>query len=544
MDARARLIEDRSVDRLWARDTSLFADDPEVQKRVAKRLGWLGLSSRAQAVVDDARHLGGIMAESNIRDILLLGMGGSSLAPLVMSRILPSSSSAPKLTVVDTSSPRVVQSLLDELDPKQSALLVASKSGSTIEPLSLYSVFRQWLDGALGPTAAGFRCIALTDRGTSLEELARAEGFRDTVTTPSDVGGRYSALSAFGLFPVTLAGIDAGLVADRASVMEAACQGPVEQNPGALLAAWMIDAHAEGRDKLTLVASDRLRPFGMWVEQLVAESTGKSGMGFLPVSHAEDSPARAGETDRLFAVVRLRADDELADWAASARTIGPVHEIVLEDVFDIGAEFVRWEVATALAGSLMGIDPFDEPNVTEAKNKTEAILEGASAPLEFDLEIADTRLACANATCPHDATSLADAIAESVATIKPGEFLAVLAYVPEDDPGLPALRASLERLSQVRRFATVVQVGPRYLHSTGQLHKGGPGNGVFFVFTESEQPMVDIPGKPYTMADLFKAQAGGDMATLSERGRRVVMIESASGIGELGAAFDTLSADD
>ncbi|GAB4278559.1 MAG: hypothetical protein Kow0056_10960 [Coriobacteriia bacterium] len=551
MDALGRLEAVDAVERLWRRDATLFSDDPRVQAEVAPWMGWLGLAGSADGSVDECLEVVREMP-GGIENVVLLGMGGSSLASLVMCLTLPSVSDAPRLRVLDTSSPRAVDATMRECDPGSSAFIVASKSGGTIEPNSLYAVFREWMERHLGRGDAGRRFFAITDPGSPLESLARDEGFAATLLAPPDIGGRYSALSVFGLLPAIMTRLDARSLLARAVTMEEACRQDARENPGALLASWLADRHGEGRDKVTLVTSDGLASFGLWVEQLMAESTGKSGTGLIPIIETDPTLPTGYGSDRAVVVVRFGDDDALAGWAADVAAQTPVHEITLRDPYDLGAEFVRWEVAIALSGFLLGINPFDQPNVAEAKEVTSRVLSGEQPRLELTLDLGRARAATANIAygvsalgsttargeAVESAGGLSSLATSVVGSLAEGDYLAVLSFVSGDDangPLVPAVRSVSRRTGK----AAVVELGPRYLHSTGQLHKGGPDSGVFLIVTVSDQPRIAVPGQPYGLADLFRAQAEGDFLTLASHGRRVAFVElpSEDDIGELAAAF-------
>lgn len=539
MKAIERLVEADAVERLLARDASLFTDDVDTRIAVGQRLGWLDLASKAPARFPLLANLASALREEGATDLLLLGMGGSSLAPLVMSHIIGNAAGYPRLHVLDTTSPIAVSKLLQTLDPAGVFVIVASKSGTTIEPLSLYAIVRGWLDDALGRPAAGRRCIVITDPGSPLEKLRQKEVMRLTLSAPPTVGGRYSALTLFGLAPAALTGIDVEALVARASVMEAACKSSPEQNPGAQLAAWIADGHAEGRDKLTIVASPALRPFGLWVEQLIAESLGKDGKGVVPVVETALPDAAAYGPDRLVAVVRLAADGSLAKWAKSAGAGHDVFELVLEDGLDLGAEFVRWEFATALAGFLLGVNPFDEPNVAEAKAATNDILSGSASAPRACCDLDGTWITFAGALAQPEPlpASRIDACRRWLASARPGDYFALLAYVPDD----AAYREPLDHAAAALRDATgmpvCVEIGPRYLHSTGQLHKGGPDTGVFLLVTARDRTDFLIPGQRFTLAALHRAQAEGDLVTLARHGRRAMRLDLPSGGAETIAAL-------
>jgi Phosphoglucose isomerase len=524
MEGLRRLRMESAVTRLWERDATLFSDDPEVQAVDAERFGWLGLSARAAVDAVALAPLAGELIAAGITDIVLLGMGGSSLAPLVMSRILgPLTGAGTRLHVLDTTSPTGLAMVQDRLVPGNTLVIVASKSGTTIEPLSLYSVFRTWMDATHGDEA-GAHFIAITDPGSNLERLAGEQGFSAVFHAPADVGGRYSALTAFGTVPAGLIGIDVADLARRAAVMEAACRNEVDDNPGAQLAAYIGNGHSEGRDKLTIVCSDRIASFGLWAEQLVAESSGKMGLGALPVLDGPDADPGLYGDDRLVVTLTVEGDASLDAYRAKLRPDTPRLEIALADEHDIAGEFVRWEVATALACFLIGVEPFDQPNVAVAKKATDDILAGRIVAPAKTCEDGDIEVTILTPDVPA-ACSAADAVRALLGGSRPGDYLAILAYLPDDPDLIAPLRDAVTSMSAARRIAVTLEIGPRYLHSTGQLHKGGPATGRYLFITTRDETGPSIPGKPFTLAQLHRAQAEGDLATLVALGRPAVRLD-------------------
>lgn len=521
MDARTRLTEMRAVERLAELDAGLFAE-PAV---AAERLGWIGLPARAAAGAAALSDLAEQVRGGAITDVVLLGMGGSSLAPLVLSRVIGNATGSPTLHVLDSTNPVQVDTLLKRLWPASTLAIVSSKSGATIEPLSLAAIFRSWMDPLLDE-AAGLHFVAITDPGSPLEAYAAQHGFAAVFHAPADVGGRYAALTPFAMVPAALIGIDTGALAARGLACEDACRVDDEANPGAALAAWLVDAYESGRDKLTIVASEPYAPFGLWVEQLVAESTGKDGRGLLPVlEDAPGNPAAHGR-DRLVFVLRTPKDDSLAALPSWLPSDTPVLEVVLDDPYDLGAEFVRWEWAIALFSAAVGIEPFDQPNVAVAKAATDAILSGerrAPAPDLHQGQIAITADLAAGAHS--EVSSLASALEFLLAGADPDDYLALLAYLPEDEQLLAPLYDACAAVAASRRMAVTFEIGPRYLHSTGQYHKGGPATGRFLVVTSRDEVGPTVPGKPYTLAQLHRAQAEGDFVTLAGAGRPVVRVD-------------------
>lgn len=546
MDALQRLVDARAVDRLNARDATLFAGAANLDD-VSQRLGWIGLAEKASALTPALAEVATRLVKEGVTDVVLLGMGGSSLAPLVMARVFGQASGMPALHVLDTTSPVQIERLMGQLDPQRTVFIVASKSGTTVEPLSLYAIFRDWAENALGSERVSHRFYAVTDPGTPLESLAQSEGFEQVWSAPPDVGGRFSALSVFGLVPAALAGVDLDGLLLQAQRMETACREVAEDtNPACQLAAFIVDAIEAGRDKLTFVASPDLAPFGLWIEQLLAESTGKQGKGVVPVLEYAPTPVTAYAEDRAVVVLRQRGDEEILGLIEALPEGTPVLELHADQPGALGAEFVRWEYATALVGHLLGIDPFDQPNVAEAKEATAAILGGSQAvpAAQFDVDGASVTFAGSlKQLAPSQAPgSLPDALAPAIDALRPGDYLAVLAYMPEDAPLLNALGAALAAVSGGTGNAGVLQLGPRYLHSTGQLHKGGPDEGLFIVMTARDITDLPVPGRPFTLSELHRAQAEGDLATLAAHGRRVLRVDLPEGGDSVMAFSDALAA--
>jgi glucose-6-phosphate isomerase len=441
------------------------------------------------------------LISSGTTDVVLLGMGGSSLAALVLSRTFGSAPDAPVVHVLDTTSPRQTTTLIDSLVPATTLVIVASKSGTTAEPLAQLEVFRPWLTAALGD-AAGAHLVAITDPGSPLERLAHEEGFARVVHTPPDVGGRYAALTPFALLPAALAGIDIGRLASTAAAFEDACRVPSDDNPALALAGWMADAYAAGRDKLTVVCSPAMSAFGLWVEQLVAESTGKHGAGILPVLEDATDLAAAHSADRMTFVLRDASDERLAGLDARLPAGEPVFEVVVDDPYALAAEFVHWMWAVALFSALEGIEPFDQPDVESAKSATRTLLASGL----------DATPAGSLSTPEFAAGDLVSRVRALTCSAAGNGFVAVLAYLPEDDDLLRPLRAQCARLSALRRMPFTLQLGPRYLHSTGQYFKGGPRNGSYVVVSAGH--CDSLRGPLLELARLNAAQAAGDASAL------------------------------
>ncbi len=537
MDSLDRIASADAVTRLRGRDASLFSPDAAEQQLIAERLGWTHLASESADTVGAVRALAEAVRAEGLTDVVLLGMGGSSLASLVIGAV--ANRSSVRLRVLDTTDPATVLATLSEIDPASTLVVVASKSGGTIEPNALYAIVRPRFDEALG-AAAGARFVAVTDPGTSLEALAQADGFRCALASPPAVGGRFSALTVFGLLTAALLDADLDGLLDAAADMEAACDLPAHENPAAGLAAFIADAHFAHRDKLTFVSSPGLETFGLWGEQLVAESLGKRNTGVVPVVDlSAGHPEELGE-DRAIAVVRYASDEKLARWAAGIAEHHPVFETVLEDPEDLFAAFVCWEHAVALVGFLIGVNPFDEPNVAEAKAATAAVLEGAPVP-EPTVTVEGVACTMTGALPPHRSVeTLADVVGVATGALGRNDFLAVLAYLPQE-PVFDVLGPAIPALSASTGAAVCLELGPRYLHSTGQLHKGGANQGVFLVVTARGGADMAVPGKPWTLRELYRAQAQGDLVTLAAHGRRAIWLDlpdgSAAHVDALAAAL-------
>lgn len=538
MAAIDRLRDMDAVARLRAKDPSLFASEPSAQQAIANRLGWVEVAGQAPAPVAAAHETAARFEDAD--DVVLLGMGGSSLASLVISSVIGGSR---RLHVLDTVAPRTIASTIEAIDPARTVYVVASKSGGTIEPNVLYAIFRAHADAQLGE-AAGERFVAITDPGTSLALLAEEAGFATCISAPADVGGRFSALTAFGLVPAALIGVDVDRLIERGSASETECADAYDSNPAVELASFISDAQAGGADKLTIVADERLRSFGLWVEQLVAESLGKDSQGVVPVVELADAPSGYG-SDRALVVMRLTGDTRLADYAQSQRGRHPVYEIVFDDAYDVAEEFVRFEHAIALVGALLDVNPFNEPNVSEAKAATTAVLEKRQSASQPTLAVDDIAITFAGALADpgHAERSAATAIGHALASLRPRDYVAILGFLPDDPDLLAPLHEATAALSSSLGNAVCLEIGPRYLHSTGQLHKGGPDNGVFIMVTTRDEVDQEIPGQPWSLRELHLAQADGDLITLAAHDRRVMRLElpdaSSASVSALAEALGT-----
>ncbi|MBI2870590.1 MAG: glucose-6-phosphate isomerase [Candidatus Omnitrophica bacterium] len=511
----ALLKEKQFSRRILERDASLWTDDPEEMRVIRNRLGWL---FAVQAMKQKARELKAFAQElrrEGFDRALVLGMGGSSLFPDVCRRLFGASRGGLKLDVLDSTDPAWILEKARWCAGGKTLFIVSSKSGTTAETMALFSYFYDWVQQA-GGTAVGKAFTAITDPNTPLEGLAGERGFRRTFLNPPDIGGRYAALSFVGLVPCALLGVDVDVLLEQARGMEEELMRPTysgegAENPGIELAARLAECAAAGRDKITFVFSPSLASFGIWLEQLIAESTGKEGKGLIPVDGEVLGEPDVYGLDRVFVSVGLKRDED----AVTQRRLGmlekrghPVLRFTLDGPLSIGAECLRWEYATAALASLWGINPFNEPDVDLSKDRARALLEAAGKPQREE----------------PSPRSMGESLADFLHAAREGDYVVFMAYLaptPQVDSGLQALRI---KVRDRFRKATVVGYGPRFLHSTGQLHKGGPGTGVFIQLTADDTDDMPIPGKRYSFGALKRAQAMGDLEVLKTKGRRCMRI--------------------
>jgi transaldolase / glucose-6-phosphate isomerase len=503
--------------RLWAGDATLWTGRGE-----NRWLGWLA-AGRGAAV--DLEALSEFAAQAReYQDIVLLGMGGSSLGPEVISRVLGSAPGHPALHVLDSSDPGQIRTVTAAIDPARTLFIVSSKSGSTMEPELLRTYFFDLVKQAVGADDAGGRFVAITDPGSDLEKVARADGFARVFAGDPEIGGRYSVLSPFGMAPAAAIGVDVPAYLAAARPMVDSCGGdvPPAANPGIRLGAIIGEAARAGRNKLTILPSERLRPVGAWLEQLLAESTGKQGKGVIPVDLEPAGDPAAYGGDRLFVHLKLKGDDdrELEARLTALEGAGqPVVRIALADRNLIGQEFFRWEIATAIAGAIIGIDPFDQPDVEAAKIKTRRLVEAYELTGKLDRRepvLRDGQLSFFAADAVPDPAAFLKALFDQ---LKPGGYLGFLAYLERTEAHETALNKMRSAVRDTRRVATVAGFGPRFLHSTGQAYKGGPAGGVFLAITRKAEPDLAIPGHRASFGTVQLAQALGDLDVLAERGR-------------------------
>jgi transaldolase / glucose-6-phosphate isomerase len=539
----AAMVRDQFTARLWDGDPALWTSDPKAQASVRNGLGWLRVADEMAGRLDDLHQFTRDVRAAGFRHVVHMGMGGSSLAPLVFQRTFPVGEGALPLVVLDTTDPATILAVERSVSLAETLFIVASKSGTTAEPLAFGEYFYRKVR-ALKGARTGENFVAITDPDTPLAAAGAERGYRRVFPNFSDIGGRYSALSYFGLVPAALMGVDVASIVDRARQMARACgpEVPVRQNPGVSLGVAMGELARRGRDKVTLIVEPRVATLGLWLEQLIAESTGKAGAGILPVATEPLGDAAEYGEDRLLAYLRLGPDDGLARGVDMLRRAGhPVVTIEMDDPLGLGGEFFRWELATATAGAILGINAFDQPNVQESKDNTDRLLdlvrttgrlpEEAPALVEGGLALYGERV---------EATA-AGTLAGFFGQARPGDYVALTAYLtetPETDRALQVFRALIRTRT---RLATTLGYGPRYLHSTGQYHKGGPNTGLFIQLTVDDREDAPVPGSPYSFGVFKRAQALGDLEALRRHGRRVLRIhlgsDAAGGLGPLGDAL-------
>ncbi len=539
----------RNTARLWQRDASVWTNADE-----AHWLGWLSAPNEAAGQIEALQAFAADVQREQFTDVLLLGMGGSSLCPEVLAESFGVHTGWPRLHVLDSTDPDQVRAVERRVDLPRTLVIVASKSGSTLEPNIFYTHFHDRMTAAVGKAEAGAHFVAITDPASKLEGVAARDGFRRTFAGVPSIGGRYSALSAFGLVPAAVIGIDLPRWVEAARRMADRCgpAQPATDNPGVALGLAVGTAAMHGVDKLTLIVSPRIYDLGAWLEQLVAESTGKRGQAVIPIDREPLGAPSTYGGDRIFAYIRLEsAPDDAQDAAVEALVSAgrPVLRVDVPDVYGLAAEFFRWELATAVAGAVMGINPFDQPDVEASKNETRKLTTDVErtgtlppeTPVLVDAGLrlfTDERNGAYLAGAASDATAAAW-LASHLHRLEPGDYFAVLAYIPmtaEHEAVLTRLRT---RVRDARRVATCVGFGPRFLHSTGQAYKGGPNTGVFLQLTCDPTADMPVPGANYTFGMVKAAQARGDFQVLVDRQRRALRVHLTA---DVGAGLESLDA--
>ncbi len=539
----------RVAGRLWQKDGTLWSASGKPPDELAAWLGWLDLPESMQARLPELEQLAAAVRRDGYTRAAVLGMGGSSLAPEVFSRVFGfgDGAAAPgsdglELRILDSTHPAAVRGFREWATAARTIFCVSSKSGTTTEPNAFHAV--------MAAEAPALDFIAITDPGTALADLARSQEFRAIVDGPPDVGGRYSALTVFGLLPAALHGVPITALLARASAMGERCRQAPDDNPGLRLGAYLGEAAAAGRDKLTILTSSRLASFGDWVEQLIAESTGKRGTGIVPIVGEPIGEPRQYGDDRCFVLITL-ADDPDTEWGRLSESLTglghPFLHIELADALDIGGEFIRWEVATAAAGMILEIDPFDQPNVQESKDATRQLL--ASARDTGRLTSAAPLVATQGMALYGDPVAIGDTppsvdggIRQLLSLVQPGDYVAMLAYLPKDREVEALLQRTRAQIRDALGVATTLGFGPRFLHSTGQLHKGGPDSGVYLQITAEPHKDLPIPGWDETFGLLIAAEALGDLQSLERRRRRVLRLHLADAGAGLPALEEMVAA--
>jgi len=533
------------VKRLWQGDASLWTGEDE-----AKWLGWLGVTDEQLAGAAKLTNLANEVRTAGFSDILLLGMGGSSLCPEVLALTFAQTPGFPRLHILDSTDPAQIRSVEKKVDLAKTLFIVSSKSGSTLEPNIYKQYFFERVQQTVGVGKAGSHFIAITDPGSKMQQVAERDRFRHILYGLPSIGGRYSALSNFGMVPAAAMGLDTGKFLQRTKEMVEACRAsaPVEQNPGVMLGLMMGTAATLGRDKITLIASPGIADLGAWLEQLIAESTGKLGKGIIPVDREALGAAEVYGNDRIFAYLRLKGASDAAQdakIAALEKAGQPVVRIAVTDIYGLGQEFFRWEIATAVAGSILGINAFNQPDVEASKIVTRQLTseyetKGALPPEKPIAEEAGFKLftdehnaadlAKATGAGPSSGGRLKNYLRAHLARLGVCDYFAVLGYVEmnaEHESLLQGLRLTVR---DRKRVATCLGFGPRFLHSTGQAYKGGPNSGVFLQITCDDAQDLPVPGQKYTFGVVKAAQARGDFQVLADRKRRALRVHLGSDV--------------
>ena len=497
------------IPRLWQRDPLLWSKNPAQHKEIKDRLGWLSIPRLMKSHVAELKAFQEEVKAAGFTHAVLLGMGGSSLAPEVLQSVLGNAPGFPELLVLDSTDPARVKDVEARLDLAKTLFIVSSKSGGTVESTSFFKYFYDLVRSARSENP-GSAFIAITDPGTTLESLAKEHRFWKTFLAPEDVGGRFSALTVFGMVPACVIGADAAKLLNGAERMMAECsmEVPLEENAAMALGLGMAVLAEEGRDKLTLLTSESLASFGDWAEQLVAESTGKDGSGVLPVVREPLEPAENYGPDRFFVELAFESESRTNTSGVQSLILAghPVLSISMKTAYDLGAEFFRWEMATAIACALLKVNAFDQPDVQTAKAAANKFLEKSKSGIPAQVLDSDMTL---------------ETFWENA---EPGDYAAILAFLPDRDGIRQRLLKLRDVIRQRTKLAATLGFGPRYLHSTGQLHKGGPSKGVFILITSPSAEDLKVPGEDYTFAGLELAQAMGEFEALQNKARWVIHI--------------------
>jgi transaldolase / glucose-6-phosphate isomerase len=519
------------VRRLWQRDASVWTGSDEGQW-----LGWLDIVEKQLAQLDVFKKIAADVKKAKFKHALLLGMGGSSLCPEVLRMTFGKIKGFPELHVLDSTDPAQIKAIEAKVDLKSTICMVSSKSGSTLEPNIYKQYFFEQIKKKVGAAEAGKRFIGITDPGSKMQQVAEADKFRHIFFGVPSIGGRYSALSNFGMIPGAIMGLDVAKFLKNTQEMVKACGASVatDKNPGVVLGAILGTAAREGADKITFISSPGISDLGAWLEQLLAESTGKQGKGIIPVDREKVAKPGAYGNDRVFAYLRLETKpDKKQDAAVAALEKDglPVVRISVKNTYNLGQEFFRWEIATAVAGAIIAINVFNQPDVEASKVETRKLTSeyentGQLPPESPFLETEGIKLYAdeRNAAALKNSRTLVDALKSHLDRINAGDYFGVLAYITMNEENEDALQVVRHMVRDEKKSATVLGFGPRFLHSTGQAYKGGPNSGVFLQITCDDKVDLPVPGQKYTFSVVKAAQARGDFAVLAERGRRALRV--------------------
>jgi transaldolase / glucose-6-phosphate isomerase len=523
--------KNNKVARLWQKDASLWSNADE-----GKWLGWLTITDEQLANLNTLKQFAAEVKKAKFKHMLLLGMGGSSLCPEVLRMTFGKIAGFPELHVLDSTDPAQIKAIEKKLDLKKTLCIVSSKSGSTLEPNIFKQYFFERVGKAVGDKVVGSRFIAVTDPGSKMQQVAEDDKFWKIFAGDPTIGGRYSALSNFGMVPAAAMGMDLGKFLKTTQEMVKACgaSSTADTNPGVLLGNILGLAANHGRDKITIITSPGISDLGAWLEQLIAESTGKIGKGIIPVDREKLAKPSVYGSDRIFAYLRLaNKPNKAQDTAVAAieKAGHPVVRITLPNVYALGQEFFRWEIATAVAGSIIGINAFNQPDVEASKIETKKLTSQyeatGSLPPESPFFIAkDAKLFAddKNSAALSGGKSLNEIVKTHLSRIGAGDYFALLGYIPMNAQNEKALQTIRMSVRDAKRVATCLGFGPRFLHSTGQAYKGGPNSGVFLQITCDDASDLAVPGQKYTFGVVKAAQARGDFAVLAERGRRALRV--------------------
>jgi len=523
--------KNNKVARLWQKDASLWSNTDE-----GNWLGWLTITQEQLANLDTLKQFAAEVKKAKFKHVLLLGMGGSSLCPEVLRMTFGKVAGFPELHVLDSTDPTQIKAIEKKLDLKKTLCIVSSKSGSTLEPNIFKQYFFERVNKAVGEKLVGSRFIAVTDPGSKMQQVAETDKFWKIFAGVPSIGGRYSALSNFGMVPAAAMGLDVGKFLKGTHEMVSACgaNSAADANPGVILGTILGVAANHGRDKITIIASPGVFDLGAWLEQLIAESTGKIGKGIIPVDREKPAKPDTYGSDRVFAYLQLANKTNKAQDAAVAaleKAGHPVIRITLPNVYTLGQEFFRWEIATAVAGSIIGINAFNQPDVEASKIETKKLTSQyestGSLPAESPFFTSkDAKLFAdeKNTAALSGGKTLDEVLKTHLSRIGAGDYFAVLGYIPMNTENEKALQAIRHSVRDSKRVATCLGFGPRFLHSTGQAYKGGPNSGVFLQITCDDASDLAVPGQKYTFGIVKAAQARGDFAVLAERGRRALRV--------------------